>query len=478
MARKNNLKLDRAVRNTKGSIALYTEYIPYRQQELKTAAEQAKQHRRDKLAAELAAIDFYRKDTEEVYNTIAAIRVEEKRKALRMKYRKQRETNKRAAAKNPELQSQLDEQLAAYQAELDQQLAEYEREIKESIQKEREKGGDKDFNALYEDTLQKGNAECLAFEQKIDAKTEAQCRKVEEKTRKKLDKLEEKLEKQVAELKELAAGESLTLPDGVILDIHDLCMYFGGLHAVDHLSFHVKEGEVFGLIGPNGAGKTTVFNCLTQFNKPTSGDIHFRTKEGDIVDLNKEAVHDIITLGIARTFQNVEVVGECTVLENMLIAASSQYQSKLWDHMLHSRLMRLEEQVITQRALKVLDFMGLKPYTYMYAMGLPYGVLKKIEIARTLMTQPQLIILDEPAAGLNDTETKELEELINRIRKEYNCTILLVEHDMGLVMSICDRICAISFGKFLACGTPKEIQSNPQVQEAYLGKDEEAEVKK
>lgn len=184
-------------------------------------------------------------------------------------------------------------------------------------------------------------------------------------------------------------------------------------------------------------------------------------------------VHDVILEGIVRTFQNIEVVKEVSVLDNLLIAAHRQYHTNIFEHMFHSSKLAAEEIIIRQRALKVLNFMGLLPYANWYAMGLPYGVLKKIEIARTLMSDPQLIILDEPAAGLNDSETEELAKLIRKIQETYKCTILLVEHDMGLVMEICDTVCAISFGKKLAIGTPTEIQANVDVQTAYLGVQEE-----
>ena len=263
------------------------------------------------------------------------------------------------------------------------------------------------------------------------------------------------------------------IKDDEVLAVKDLCMYFGGIKAVNHLNFSVKKNEIFGLIGPNGAGKTTVFNCITQFYKPTGGQIVFRNKNNEIVDLTKEKVHNVILHGIVRTFQNLEVIKDITVLDNLLIAAHRDFTSGLFKHMIHSTLFRVEEKVITQRAIKVLEFMGLLKYKDMYAWGLPYGILKKIEIARTLMCNPQLIILDEPAAGLNDSETVELSALIRRIRDEYNSTILLVEHDMGLVMDVCDRICAISFGNLLALGTPKEIQQDKGVQEAYLGVSED-----
>ena len=268
----------------------------------------------------------------------------------------------------------------------------------------------------------------------------------------------------------------LTLPEGIVLDVKDLCMYFGGIKAVDGLSFQVKKGEIFGLIGPNGAGKTTVFNCITQFYKPTAGSLQFENKSGQVIDLNKENVHDVILHGIVRTFQNVEVIREVTVLENLLIAGHRQYTANLAQQALHMPILRKEEKVIRDRAMKVLDFMGLTLYKDWYAFGLPYGVLKKIEIARTLMCDPQLIILDEPAAGLNDTETAELAALIRRIKDEFKCTILLVEHDMGLVMDICDTVCAISFGKLLAIGTPDEVQADEGVRTAYLGNSKKKEA--
>ena len=254
-----------------------------------------------------------------------------------------------------------------------------------------------------------------------------------------------------------------------VLKVENATMQFGGVVAVNNLNMEINEGEIVALIGPNGAGKTTVFNCITQFYKPTSGELYFENKSGQVVDLNKEKVHDVILQGIVRTFQNVEVIREVSVLDNLLIAGHRQYTSSLATQTLHLPLLKKEEKVVRERALKVLDFMGLTPYKDWYAMGLPYGVLKKIEIARTLMCDPQLIILDEPAAGLNDTETAELAKLIRRIKDEYNCTILLVEHDMGLVMDICDTICAISFGKLLALGTPEEIQNDEGVRTAYLG---------
>ena len=263
--------------------------------------------------------------------------------------------------------------------------------------------------------------------------------------------------------------EKYHLEEDVILSIRGLKMYFGGLKAVDDLTFDVKKGEIFGLIGPNGAGKTTVFNCITQFYKPTAGELYFRTGAGEVISLTDYKVHDIVLKGIARTFQNVEVVKEVTVLENLLIAATRQYNSSLVTQMFHLPRLGREERVIRAKADKILKYMDLYAYRNRLAWGLPYGVLKRLEIARALMCNPQLIILDEPAAGLNESETGELADMINRIRRDFHVTVLLVEHDMSLVMNVCDHICAISFGKKLAYGTAAEIQSSRQVQEAYLG---------
>jgi len=281
-----------------------------------------------------------------------------------------------------------------------------------------------------------------------------------------------RLKDKQAKLRESESQAEHHLPEDVILRLDGLSMTFGGLKAVDNLSFDVKHGEIFGLIGPNGAGKTTVFNCITQFYKPTAGSILYRTREGNVLRLNNYEVHKIITKGIVRTFQNVEVIGELSILENLLIAAHPQYNSSLWQQIFNTRKVRQEEQVIRQRALQVLEYCGLSAIRDLPPVGQPYGVLKRIELARTLMAGANLIILDEPAAGLNDQETIELTRLIRRIQKDYDATIFLVEHNMGLVMDLCDNICAISFGKKLAYGTPGEIQNDQLVQDAYLGTSE------
>lgn len=295
---------------------------------------------------------------------------------------------------------------------------------------------------------------------------------------KKLQKFKSKLNKHQQKLNQLIQKTPLSnyLNDDVVLEIQNLTMQFGGLKAVDDLSFQVKKNEIFGLIGPNGAGKTTVFNCITQFYKATSGNIYFENKYQEDINLNDYPVHQVIQEGIARTFQNVELVYELSVLNNLLVGAHSLIHTNMFKHMFHTPDVKRETYLLTQRAIKILIDLGLYAYKDAYPIGLPYGVLKKIELARVLMTHPKLIILDEPAAGLNDTETQELAKTIQTIRDQYQTTVFLVEHDMGLVMDICDRICAISFGKTIAIGTPKEIQNNKEVQRAYLGGDDDAQA--
>ncbi len=290
------------------------------------------------------------------------------------------------------------------------------------------------------------------------------------KLQKKLDSLSESIEyvRNAQKIKH-------ELPSDVLLSVKGLKMYFGGLKAVDDLTFDVKKGEIFGLIGPNGAGKTTVFNCITRFYDATGGDIYFENKYGEVVDLRKFKVHDVILQGIGRTFQNIELVKEISVLENLLVASTRSYRSGFFTHALGLPLLKKEEKLLKNKAMKILKFMGIESYANWLAFGLPYGILKKVEIARALMADAKLIIMDEPAAGLNDSETAELTETIRKIRDEFNVTILLVEHDMGLVMSVCDTVCAISFGQMLAIGTTEEIQQNKAVQEAYLGVEEDEE---
>ena len=265
--------------------------------------------------------------------------------------------------------------------------------------------------------------------------------------------------------------DAYSLAPGEVLRIDHLSMHFGGLKAVDDLSFSAMENEIFGLIGPNGAGKTTVYNCITQFYRPTSGNVVFRTNKGEIRNLVGLKVHDIIRLGLVRTFQNVELIAELSVIDNVLVGANIDFMASGFEQALQLPRARREERLRREQAMEALEYIGIADVAEQLTGGQPYGVRKKIELARALMCRPKLMILDEPAAGLNDKETDQLVEKISGIRENYGCTILLVEHDMGLVMSVCDRVCAISFGNLLAIGTPLEIQGNKLVQEAYLGEE-------
>ena len=258
-----------------------------------------------------------------------------------------------------------------------------------------------------------------------------------------------------------------------VLEVENLSIQFGGLKAVDDLSFKIKEKEIYGLIGPNGAGKTTVFNCITQFYKPSSGAIYFTNNENERNNLVGQSVHKIIDQGLVRTFQNVELIRELSILDNVLIGAHISFKSGLLAQAFNTKKARQEEIDLKDKAMKILGFLEIGHLAHAYAGGQPYGIMKKIELARAVISNPKLIILDEPAAGLNDVETIQLADTIRKIRDDLGCAILLVEHDMRLVMDVSDTICAISFGRHLATGSPKEIQQNKAVQEAYLGTKED-----
>ncbi len=351
--------------------------------------------------------------------------------------------------------------------------------------------------------LLKNKEEVANLEKELQDKLETRLAKETEKSKARLEKLEVKLEESLKKLhgkrdleynnllqslevapetpdqnvktkKEIQDVVSLFESDNdTHLLIQNLCMYFGGLKAVEKLSLEVKRGEIFGLIGPNGAGKTTVFNCITQFYTPTSGDLYFKNKENYVLNLNTLQVHDVIKHGIVRTFQNVELIYELSVLDNLLVGAHTAYKTNFFAQALHLPRLRKEEEINRAKALNILEKLDLLAYKDAYPIGLPYGILKRIELARTLMLDPELVILDEPAAGLNEQESIELAELIVKLKEEFNLTIFLVEHDMSFVMGITDRICVLNFGRKIALGTPEEIQNDPLVQEAYLGSDDD-----
>jgi len=252
-----------------------------------------------------------------------------------------------------------------------------------------------------------------------------------------------------------------------ILRVRDLEKSFGGLRAIDSLNFAVGEGQIKSIIGPNGAGKTTLFNLITGVYAPTGGTFEFEGKP-----LNGLKPHAIARLGISRTFQNLELFPNMTVLENVMLGGHSRSSAGLFHAGFRLPRMRHEERAIRERAMEELRFMGLESKAMMGATSLPLGEQKLLEIARALATQPKLLLLDEPAAGLNLRETENLSQTILRIR-EKGITIMLVEHDMSLVMGISDEVIVLNYGKKIAEGSPREIQRNREVIAAYLG--EEAE---
>ena len=245
------------------------------------------------------------------------------------------------------------------------------------------------------------------------------------------------------------------------LIIDSLTMRFSGLVALDEVSFSVKENEIFSLIGPNGSGKTTLFNCINGFNKPQNGTIQFNDE-----DLLGKKTHRIIHSGISRTFQNVQNIPFMTVLDNILLGANSRIDTAGMFKRWVSRDQRKAEESM---ALEIMDFLGMVNYEQKFMMGQPFGIQKLAEIARALVSKPKLILLDEPAAGMNDQETREIANIIRDIRDELGVTVLLVEHDMNLVMSISDRICVLESGKIIALGKPNEVKDDPKVIESYLG---------
>ena len=254
----------------------------------------------------------------------------------------------------------------------------------------------------------------------------------------------------------------------MLLEMKDVVKQFGGLTAVSNMSFHVDEGEIYGVIGPNGAGKTTIFNLITGVYQVTEGDVIFN---GQSIEGKKP--YQIINLGIARTFQNIRLFTGMTVLENILVGVHDRMKSGLLASIIHTASQQKEEKEAREEAMKLLAFVGLDKDADRLATELPYGKQRKLEIARAMATKPKLILLDEPAAGMNDSETAALTELIINIREKFGITIVLIEHDMQLVMSLCDRVMVVNFGKKLAEGVPDEVQNNSQVIEAYLGKEDD-----
>jgi len=249
-----------------------------------------------------------------------------------------------------------------------------------------------------------------------------------------------------------------------ILKADNITMIFGGLHAVENFSIEIKQGELVGLIGPNGAGKTTVFNMLTGVYIPTSGTIELRGQ-----DVTKMSPHNRVKIGISRTFQNIRLFKRMSVLENVKLSSNVHMTYSIFDGIFKTKKYWEQEDKATEEAMEILEVLGLTEYVDEQAQNLPYGKQRKLEIARALASHPAVLCLDEPAAGMNPTETEELMETIKVVRDKYNTAILLIEHDMKLVMGICEWIKVISFGKEIATGTPDEIKNNQEVITAYLG---------
>ena len=249
-----------------------------------------------------------------------------------------------------------------------------------------------------------------------------------------------------------------------MLEVTSLGISFGGLRAVDELSMKIEEGGLVGLIGPNGAGKTTVFNMLTGVYRPTDGGIRL-----DGQNLIGKKPHDICKMGVARTFQNIRLFSKLTVLDNVKTGLHNEITYSLAESLFHVGSYRKKERAMNERAMELLGVFGLESVADYQAANLPYGKQRKLEIARALATNPKLLLLDEPAAGMNPNETAELMETIEVVRKRFGVTVLLIEHDMKLVSGICEYLYVLNFGRLLAEGTPGEVLKNPEVVTAYLG---------
>ena len=256
-----------------------------------------------------------------------------------------------------------------------------------------------------------------------------------------------------------------------IITADEVSIRFGGLMALSKVSFQMPEGSITAIIGPNGAGKTTLFNCITGFYRPTTGNILY-SHDGHSQSLNKLPIHNIARAGVARTYQNIRLFGQMTALENLLVAQHHRVNHHLLAGIFKTPAFRASEAAAQERAWFWLKFMGLDKFANTEAGNLPYGHQRRLEVARAMAGGPKVICLDEPAAGLNENETRELNALIMQLKNEHHMSVLLIEHHMGVVMNISDHVVVLDHGEVIGAGTPAEVQKNPAVVKAYLGEDE------